>query len=238
MKPIKLGYQAHEKYRNKHFHYIEINDFFTYCNSHNFVFNSKEEMKKLYKGQPCFYTDIRYAASIFNSYGRAYIYYGRKKKPISLKACKRRILKVRNIPIGTIIDFNKDWYVVGKNVDLGYKFRIRKENNFNPNYEISKDSFFEDFTACKFSRELTRELRKNGFIVMVKTDSFDNTEYAVAYGFDKQIGYSVYNEPFCGYSSGRENILWDLGEEFDKWSRCNQIPKTTSINDIIKQLKE
>jgi hypothetical protein len=40
-----------------------------------------------------------------------------------------------------------------------------------------------------------------------------------------------------GYSNGRDNILFDKFGEFNKWSRCNEILKTTPIDEIIEILK-
>ena len=59
----------------------------------------------------------------------------------------------------------------------------------------------------------------------------------MAYGYGKKIGFSSFNNDFMGYSNGCENILWDRFGEFDKWSRCYEIPKTTPIEEIIEILK-
>jgi len=111
----------------------------------------------------------------------------------------------------------------------------------------------------QFSKELILALRKNGFLVYVDTnksflmsmineavtlsnkndyvDTKIEGETALAYGHNKIIGFSSFDNDFKGYSSGCENILFDKFESFDKWSRCEQISKTASINEIIEILK-
>jgi hypothetical protein len=69
-------------------------------------------------------------------------------------------------------------------------------------------------------------------------DDFEEVgECAIAYGHGKRIGISSLNNTLFGYTNGENNILWDTREDFDKWSRCNEIPKTTSIDEIVAILK-
>jgi len=259
MKQNKLGHQAPKGYRVNRFNSIEIEGDFAYCKSHNFVYNSEIEEEKLYKGLPCYYTDIRFIDTIHNYYKNCMLYWTRWKD-ISLKSCIRRTLNCMNIPAGTIVDFNKSWYHPGKKIDLSYQFKIKKENKFNIKFEISDPNFSKNFNTCEFSKNLTDALRSNGFIVNVKSKNInfissllstaaaytgqdvsvneEEGEIAIAYGYGKKIGYSSKNNTFMGYYNGCDNILFDYFGEFNKWSQCNEINKTTPIEDIIKILKE
>lgn len=210
-----------------------------FCESHNFVYNSVTEEEKLYNGQPCFYTDQRYRANFYKETSL----YIKRWKPISLKSCIRRTLKCRNIPAGTVVYFGKNYYFPeNKNIDPGFQFKVKNENKFEPDYQITEPSFFNSFQNS--SNELIERLRNEGFLVQVWNSNpgfiyGDNDgEIAIAYGFGKIIGFSTENNSFRGYQNGCENILWDWFGEFDKWSRCNEIPKNTPIVEIIKQIKQ
>jgi hypothetical protein len=61
-------------------------------------------------------------------------------------------------------------------------------------------------------------------------------DVAIAYGHNKIIGFSSFKNDLYGYSNGCDNILWDVYGEFDKWSRCNEISKNTSIEEIVEIL--
>jgi hypothetical protein len=255
----RLGHQAPKGYRVNRFNSIEIEGDFAYCKSHNFIYNSKIEEEKLYNGLPCYYTDVRFKDSVHNYFKNTMLYW-KRSKDISLKACVRRTLNCRNIPIGTIVNFNKSWYHPGKNIDLSYRFKIKKENRVYFDFEINDSSYFNNFTTCDFSKNLTDTLRANGFLVNVRNNSNfklsmistaiayigqksdindeEKGEIAIAYGYGKKIGYSSKNNNFMGYSNGCDNILFDYFGEFDKWSRCAEINKTNSIENIINILKE
>lgn len=254
---IKLGHQAPKNRRVNTFNSIELEGDFAHCISHNFIYNSKEEEDKLYDGKACYYTDTRFEDSPYNFFENCYIHWTRFKEK-SLKTCIRKTLKCKNIPIGTIVEFKKSWYESGVKFGNSFNFKVRKENKLNIEFEINDPEYSANFTDCKFSQELTNELRKNGFIVKVENnDSFlmnmintaisltgeddfvDNKitgEIAIAYGHGKKIGFSSHNDDFMGYSNGCNNILWDKRGEFDKWSRCEEIPKTSQIKEIIEIL--
>lgn len=254
---VKLGHQAPKGFRDKNFNYIEIKGDYAYCKSHNFVYNTEEEERKLYDGLPCYYTDIRFNDSKTNFYKTAALHWTRWKT-ISLKACIRKVLKCKNIPLGTIVDFKKSWYVPGKRIDLSYKFKIRKENKLDIDFEINDPRYYTNFTTCEFSKELTNELRNKGFIVRVDSNntnfissmistatSLSGKEYettseegeiAIAYGHGLKIGFSSGNNTLYGYSNAKENILCSKFGEFDKWSYCSEIPKNGSVQEIIKML--
>jgi len=253
----KLGHQAPKGWRINRFNYITLNGDWAYCLSHNFVYNVEFEREKLYNALPCYYTDIRFVDTIHNYSGHTDIV-SKRFNPISLKSCIRRIKKVRNIPLGTIVKFTKSWYVPRTKLNLSYLFKIKKENKLDIKYEISLPEYRENFEFDEFSRNLTNKLRENGFIVAVYKDNSnfissmisaastyigkqfntikENGEIAIAYGFGKKIGFSSKNNNFKGYSNGCNNILWDRFGEFDKWSRCNEIPKSINIDEIITHL--
>lgn len=258
MKNIKLGHQAPKGYKINKFNSIEIEGDFAYCKSHNFLYNEQVEKEKLYNGLPCYFTDIRFIDGDYNFYKNTHLHWKRFKDS-SLKSYIRKTLNCRNIPVGTIVDFKKSWSFIKGDIDNSFKFKIKKENNIDIDYEINNPSYYENFTNCNFSKILTHALRKEGFIVRVeKNESFlggmlntaisltggeqiDNEiegDIAVAYGYGKKIGFSSFNNDFMGYSDGEDNILWDNFGEFDKWSRCNHISKKTKISEIINILKQ
>jgi len=259
----KLGHQAPKGYRINRFNSIEIEGDLHYCYSHNFVYNCEEEERKLYDGEPCRYTDGRFSDTPHNYFHNTYLHWTHWKD-ISLKACIRKTLQCKNIPVGTIISFRKSWYYNGKKIDNSYLFKIRKENSFSKKdsfeYEINLPKYARNFDNCEFSQKLTEALRANGFIVEVSAgnpnflSSMLNTagayigesidiqneegQIAVAYGHGRKIGFSNGENSFRGYPNGCENILYDFYGEFDKWSRCIEIHKSTPIDEIIKILTD
>jgi hypothetical protein len=260
MKEIKkLGHQAPRKYKVNQFNYIEIDGDFAYCKSHNFVYNTEIEEEKLHNAQPCYYTDSRFMDTTHNYYKRTYLLWSRAKD-VSLKACIRKTLKAKNIPLGTIVSFNKAWYIPKKKINGSFKFKVRKENKLDIDYKIDRLKFSKNFTHCKFSQELTEALRKNGFIVGIQdnesfllgmvnsaiaakgsTDFADSAipgQVAIAYGHGRRIGFSSHADDFMGYGNGRKSILWDWFGEFNKWSQCYEISKETSVDEIVQLLKE
>lgn len=257
----KLGHRAPKGWRlNSSFNNISISGDYAYCASHNFVYNTEVEKYLLYHGFPCYYTDIRYRDTVHNYYKSTYLYKARGEKfSLSLKSCIRRVLKCRNIPVGTHVQIGRDWYYPGKNIDPSFYMKVKKENKFDPKYEINNPKFTYNFNTCEFSKNLTDALRQNGFIVEVenKNPDFlmgmiatatmykngvyeepepDEGEIAIAYGHGMKIGYSSRRDTFMGYSNGCDSILYDYFGEFDKWSRCIEISKETPIDEIIKIL--
>jgi len=102
----KLGHQAPKGWRINRFNSIEIEGDLHYCYSHNFVYNCEEEERKLYNAEPCYYTDDRFVDTPHNYFHHTYLYWTRWKA-ISLRACIRRTLRCKNIPVGTIVEFRK-----------------------------------------------------------------------------------------------------------------------------------
>jgi len=168
----------------------------------------------------------------------------RKFHKLSLKACIRRVKKTKGIPVGTIVDFGTSWYYSRKKINTSYIYKVTKSNPISIDYGVTVKAYENNFNTCEFSNTLTNRLRESGFLVKVYNSNPDRLigehegEIAIVHGFGKQIGYSSKNHPFRGYSDGCENILFDYFNEFDKWSRCINIPKTTSIDEIIEILKE
>jgi hypothetical protein len=254
---IKLGHQAPKGWRINKFNSIEINGDLHYCVSHNFVYDCEEEERKLYNAEPCYYTDNRFIDGLHNYFKNTHLYWTRWYD-ISLKACIRRTLQVKNIPVGTIVDFNKSWYYPKKNIDNSYKFKIKKSNPLDIKYEINMPKYKRNFENREFSQKLTEALRANGFIVgiskgnpnfissMISTaaaytgqiieEQEENGQIAVAYGHGRIIGFSTGENNFRGYSNGCENILYDFYGEFNKWSQCIEIHKSTPIDEIIEEL--
>ena len=256
---IKLGHQAPKGYRGNKFNSIEIEGDLHYCISHDFVYNCEEEERKLYNAEPCYYTDGRFADTMHNYFHNTKLYWTRWRD-ISLKACIRRTLQTKNIPVGTIVDFNKSWFYRGKRIDNSYKFKIRKFNPLDIKFEINLAKYKRNFNNDEFSQKLTDALRANGFIVGVSKGNTnfisgmlstaaaymgqrieqeeENGQVAVAYGHGRIIGFSTGENSFQGYSNGCENILYDFHGEFNKWSQCIEIHKSAPINEIIKELTD
>jgi len=263
----KLGHQAPKGYVfNRYFNYIEISGDLHYCESHDFVFNEVEEERKLHNAEPCFYTDARYGGGRHNFFKNCYLIFTRhnwgKKYSLTLKTCMRIIKHCRNIPVGTIVDFRMDWYYSGKKskrpISMGYKYKVRNENLFDPKYEINGKSYSRNFEDV-WAKELTEELRANGFIVSVSKgnpnfimgmlatateyttgkregDVDEEGQIATAYGHGMRIGFSTGNNTFQGYSNGRKEVLFDYFQEFNKWSRCYGIDKSLTPKEIVTEL--
>lgn len=242
---IKLGHQESKGKRNKWFNCITIDHSYNndgyktypaYCSSHNFFFNYNEEEKKLYNGKPCIFTDKRYEL------GKNYFYvtdiFESRRDQISLKACIRRVNKCYNIPVGTIVKFDSYWGFGRKN-SASYFFKVKKENHKDFVFEVNKSKYL-GIPNDEYLREFTEKLREEGFLVRVEKEDtyYDYCETITAFGCDKIIGISPIGEPFEGYRSGEDFVLFDWLDEFDKWSRSRQIEKSLKIDEIINILKE
>jgi hypothetical protein len=204
------------------------------CLSHRFYFDKNEESKKLYDGQPCFYTDDRFTQGN-NWYKMTAFPLG--KPEISLKSAIRLVNSYRNIPEGTVVSF----YING--LGILYEYRVKNSKTFIPDYTLSKDYLL--VPTDSWMKELTLALRENGFIVRIREnlnflvespDDFAKGEIALAHGHGKVIGFSKGNFDYRGYQNGCGHILWDKFGEFDKWSRAKEIKKSTSIQEIISTL--
>ena len=264
----KLGHQAPKGYvLNRYFNHVEISGDLHYCYSHDFVYNEVEEERKQYNGEPCHYTDGRYGDGRHNYFKNCYLYFSRAKwgakHTLSLKACMRIVNQCRNIPVGTIVDFKRDWYYTSKKSDkvipMTYRFKVRKENVFDPQYEVNLKSYKRNFDDCEYSQKLTDLLRANGFLVSVSKgnpdfimgmiatateyatgkrgeDRDDEGQIATAYGHNMKIGFSSNNNSYRGYSCGMYHILFDYFGEFNKWSQCYELSKDMTPEEVVKQL--
>lgn len=242
------------KYLGHKFNKIDVSDA-AYCDSHNFLFDSDAEERKLYNAQPCHYTDSRYYSSPFtNSYGGCTILWSRLvDKP--LKYLLNVIKEVRNAS-GYDFVIESDYYVKGAG---HFKYIVKgSDNKFDPEYRIDESWKTGNFSCDPKAAALVDRLRAEGFIVeMKKNQGFLTTmlntalavtgkepienppveECCIAYGYGKKIGFSSNKASLFGYSYGEDNILYDYYGYFAKWSRCEQIPKDTDSEEIIKILK-
>lgn len=252
----KVGHQAPKGWVINKFNSIEIEGDLAYCRSHNFVYNSEYEKFKLYNAIPNYYTDIRFKDGRNNFYKNTMLHWTRWKD-ISLKACIRKALACKGIPKGTVVSFKKSYYHPKTKVDNSFRFKVKKVNKLDIQFEINDPRFSAQFTKCEYSQQLTTALRENGFIVSVvanqsfllgmmnsaiafkggeSVDAEIEGETATAYGHGKKIGFSSFNDDFLGYSNGCDNILWEFYGNFNKWSQCVEIPKHTPIDEIIEIL--
>lgn len=226
---LKLGHQAPSGWRVNKCNEIELPLNLVYNLTYNFVYDKKEENRKLYNAQPCVYTDIRFDTEFENNN-----LHHLKQGPISIKAAIRKTLRCKGIPKGTLVQFSKSYYFPKYDIDNSYLFKVRKKNPNNIQYQISDPSFFNNFTTCNRSYEVVNALRNNGFLVQILTKN--GVEIAFAYGYGKMVGFSVGNEPDNCYGLSSSNILWCNYGEFDKWNHCNPIPKSSSNEEILSIL--
>jgi hypothetical protein len=268
IKFLKRGYRCAKEWRPRYFGLIHIDGDLHFCPDGNFVYNTEKEEDKLYMGQPCIYTDIRFDTDKgMNYYHSTYVYYTRHKfddlrrqsklgkpnrtprdwgkLPLSLKSCIRKVRKIKGIPKGTVIEFGNHWYYPGTgNIPSYVYIHDGKDSDFIPDYQINAECYTARFTSDEWANELTDKLRAAGFLVAVWKSNpgfiFGESEGEIAtvYGFNKKIGFSTGNNDFRGYGAGCENVLYDYRNYFDKWSKALTIKKTKPIDEIVRQLKE
>lgn len=239
-----MGYLAPKGRReNSNFLTVQVKDMH-YCSSHKFWFDQEEQNKLLHFGKPCFYTDKRYnCATAHNSYRQGAIgwWRGRSKKGITLNSAIRRINKTFNLPKGTTVEIQHNCYGVSKKnkrkgFSLGYDFKVKKERMFDPNYQISRPSLFDNFDTDLKAKELTDLLRANGFLVKVYKEEDGITEYAIVYGHGLRAAYTARDQDLFGYTYGIKSVLFDKWDDFDKWSRCSEIDKSLPNQEIVDKL--
>lgn len=242
MKSIKLGHQAPKGWRINNCQYIEVEGRFNYNPQYNFVYDQKEELYKLYQGQACYYTDARFDAISYTG-GISNItvlkLHPKTRRYISHKSAIRKLLKLKGLPIGTLVELRKNWYYIKHpKLDNTFIFKVKKENPIDITYEINHASLFRDFSTSGKEQELVIALRNNGFLVSVTKDNLHdpNGEYeevATAYGYGKKVGFSALGLPVHGYYNGTDKVLWDIYGEFDKWSKCNHISMFLPTEEIL-----
>jgi hypothetical protein len=250
---LKTGFQCPKKYQLTHFNIIRMsrwdnghNSNLKYNQQYNFAYDANKEQEKLYNGKACYYTDKRFKDCHDND-----TIVDDVKKNLNLKSCILKAYSVKGIPKGTIVRFSSAYLMKGyKKYDLCYRYRIEKEKPTDIQYEISDDSYFDNFCEDEKSKELVNALRQNGFLVSIrsninaltgceKSESIlgDNGKIAIAYGFGKMIGFSSYQNSLRGYFNGCENILWDMCGHFNKWSQSRQISKSMSVDVLLPLFK-
>jgi hypothetical protein len=268
IKFLKRGYRCAKAWRPRYFGLIHIDGDLHFCPDGNFVYNTEKEEDKLYMGQPCIYTDIRFdTEKAMNYFHSTYLYHSRRnfdklrrhsewvkpnrtprdwgKLPLTLKSCIRKVRKIKGIPKGTVIEFGNHWYYPGTgNIPSYVYIHDGKDSDFIPDYQINAECYTARFTSDEWANELTDKLRAAGFLVAVWKSNpgfiFGESEGEIAtvYGFNKKIGFSTGNNDFRGYGAGCENVLYDYRNYFDKWSKALTIKKTKPIDEIVRQLKE
>ena len=264
----KRGYRCAKAWRPRHFGLIHIDGDLHFCSDGNFVYNAETEKDKLYMAQPCIYTDTRFDTEKgMNYYHSTYVYFSRRnfdklrrqsewgkpnrtprdwgELPITLKSCIRKVRGIKGIPKGTAIEFANHWYYPkSDNIPAYVYIHNGKDADFIPDYQVNDDCYKARFTSDEWANELTDKLREAGFLVQVWNENpgfiygEGEGEIAVAYGFNKKIGFSTGKNDFRGYSNGCESVLYDYRNYFDKWSKALGIKKTTPIDEIVRQLKD
>lgn len=229
------GFQCRKKYSwwcgKKKFNFATLKGPYGYCKSHNFVYNQDEEEKKLYNGQPCIYTDDRYSGG-FDLYMKADLIWSRYKS-LSIKQMKNKLSSIRNIPEGAVIHLESAWYLRGLGDKLQYHLKAHYIP-FNPDYKVNLPEY-SALPKDEWCRSFTVNLRNAGYLVAVYED---DTEYCIAYGWNKKLGFSPLGQPVAGYHHGLESILFDEYQCFDKWSKCEEISMNAPQEDIILYLQK
>jgi len=217
-----------------------------------FTVNYKKEKEKLHQGKPCLSTDNRYRdiKKLSRFYGENCILMAKRDDHLTLGQILKKIKKIEHLfPIETKIDIHNTWY--GTRVDNStYGFGLtyvtkRKFKGFKEDFEVNKFSYFDNFDNDKLGAQLVTFFRENGFLVKID----ENNEYdyskdimhptiikerklAIAYGHNFMVGFSEFDDDLYGYGSGRKFILFDKIGHFDKWSKCEQIIKPTSVEQF------
>lgn len=205
----------------------------SYCKSHKLIFNNAEQEKLLSNGKACIYTDKRFGGI------SGHLFLGK-----TTKAIKRNSSKIRNIS-GVEVPLtisNRYRWVSRKGAISRPTLSLTIPTSTNP---VTFNLDMGDITKLTDPKviQITQALMDNGYYVTIfRNTSFItgdpiNNYIVMAYGENKMVGISEYNDPFRGYGYGCDNILWDFYDEFDKWSRCYEIPKTTKTTEIIELLK-
>lgn len=171
--------------------------------------------------------------------------WGRKNK--TLKSAIRTIRNVKGIPKGTHIEICNNYYFRNKDGNPSpskptFVYVHDGANSGKPDYKVSLPEYSDNFTSDVWGNELIAELRKVGFIVKVEKSNphiligDESGEVAIAFGFNKMIGISSFDNTLHGYRYACENILYDYRGYFNKWSQALQIPKTETIENIVSKL--
>lgn len=218
-----------------------------------------EEKKKLSFAQPCLYTDNFYSFPKWfhhEFYGENHItvkgkkYFDPKtKRPYAtLGEMLKRIKKLEHLfPENTeLILSNMQYGTREDNSTFGFNLKYitkRKFKGYVENFNVSKPQYFDSFQNDLLQALLIDFLRENNFLAFVEDVDYrydeesKNSKCALISGYGLRVGISECNNGYYGYYDGRENILYDKENEFDKWSKCYQIKKPTSTDEFQEILK-
>lgn len=128
------------------------------------------------------------------------------------------------------------------NYSLDNKYTTsRKFAGFREDFTVSKPSFhsfFED--GDEVTNELVRRMRAAGFLVDINVipDSKDplgphsGCVGAIAHGHNLTVGFSTFDNRLFNYYDGIDNVLFDYKGSFDKWSRCEQVKKPKTMEEV------
>jgi len=230
--------------KHNRFNMISIKGDFVNAKKSYYIFDDDEQNNLLINAKPCIYTDSKYILEDYRTYNETYLYRkGRNyKSGISLKECIKIVDKF-NIPHNANVTFSTMWYIPNNSKSLEYIYFPKRKNRKKIIFNIDEPEYFNNFTEDEKMTQLVNELRNNNFIVKVYNSNPDRLigenegQIAIAYGYNKRIGFSTFNNSFRGYGIGCDSILWDFDDCFDKWSRSNEISKTETIENIISVLK-
>lgn len=195
----------------------------------NLWIDTVQQDKLLHNGEACFYTDPRFESTTYQEL----LWW---RRPKSLKTAFRKLQRSKGLSVGVKVNITNKYY--SSRGSYTRTWTCKKATKL-PTFQIG-GGFLNQATSNDWFNELVSLLRRSGFLVAVHNNvDFLIGEHpgqiAVAYGFGKRVGFSS-EGTFRGYGQGVESILWDWREEFDKWSRCNKILKTSSFEDILKTL--
>ena len=237
MKNIKRDTNKHGSYNNG-FYSIELpyTTRLKFCKSHSFIFSEEDEKRKLSNAEPCFYTDDKYSGESSRiGIGK------RNKKTKSLKTAIRHCNKYKEyLPKGVIFNIlNKNYLIKksGKTQSLHVEYKPKSDSKVFNDYEITQTTeLINNFNNDEKLNELVTVMRNLGFLVYVSENTYEGNTQALAYGHNKMIGFSELNTRYNDYYNGKDYILWDNFDEFNKWSTAEEISKDLSINEIIELL--
>lgn len=223
-----MPHLAPKRYRWNTFAHIKIEDKH-YCPNLNLVYDIEEQDILLHDGKPCVYTDNRHDDKYSgNFYSKCRI--GKLRDRKSLKALIRKANSLKGLKGDELIRFESLMYIPGKNVDLAYRYRP-KNTETDIVFKVDAPTLSNNFDT-PLEASLVTQLREVGFLIFVY-DTHPDFIYGkhdgmccVGYGHGRRIGFSN-TDTFRGYKSGDGNILWEYREDFNKWSRCNILPKTS-----------
>lgn len=220
-----------------------------WCKSHQFWFDDEKETKKLYNGIPNIFTDNSFDAEGFgNFYKKGCIFFGKRfqKKGTSILKAVRSVIKNRvGLDEHDEITIENRFYLdlkeeTGKNYSFAVNVKIHPNHVIQPSvdYEVNGSYLTIPNSKDESFNERVLFLRENGFLCSV----FEDLDYStnkchnscIAYGMNTKIGFSDFDNDLLGYHYGKEDILFDKYGCFDKWSRAENLSKSTNNLDLLE----